>query len=552
MSSRTASIAALAAVLLPHLLQAQDAPLRPRTVAEDLQMFSQVLNQIRVNHPDSVEMHGLFMAAIEGMVASVDPHSYVLPARRLSPEKEQALRDGRLYPVPIAFTYIGGAPVVVSIARASAAAALDILPGDELIAIDGAPLSARSSEELRIVLAGPRNSTVSLTLERQRLDGSVVQLTRSVMRERPEETTAVPTAFMLDDRTGYIRITHFLDDRAARRLRSALQDLESRGMGRLVLDLRDNGGGLLDEAARVAGEFLPKGTIVYRSEGRHAETTKTVSVPRSLFRSDGRRYPLVVLVNRGTASAAELLAGALQDHERAVIVGRPTFGKALLMRGFPLADGSLIVLVIGHLQTPCGRVVQRAYRDVTSREYYRMARAERDTAGLPSCRTQSGRVLHGGDGIRPDVLLPEWRPPPLWVAQLNEADLPLRWVGPFLERTASPATLEEFALQPALPDGALADFRAFAARQTVELPDDAAAADQLGGILLGTIARARWGNEGYYRLAAVLDPDVAAAAAAFERVGAPGLGKTGTVSKGERTNDPAGAARRLGRQGRTR
>lgn len=511
--------AATISIACAETLQAQDpeSPVRRRSVAEDLQMFSQVLNQIRVNHPDSVDMHDLFMAAIEGMIAGVDPHSYVLPARRLSVDREKAMREGKLHPVPITFTYIGGAPVVVSVARASAAAALDILPGDELIAIDGSRPSARSAEELRIVLAGNRGSTVSLTFERQRLDGSVVELTRMVRREKPEETTAVPTAFMLDSQTGYIRITHFLDDKASRDLRSALQEMESRGMHRLVLDLRDNGGGLLEEAARVAGEFLPKGTVVYRSEGRHAEMRKTVSVPRSLFRSDGRRYPLVVLVNRGTASAAELLAAALQDHDRALIIGRPTFGKALMMRGFPLADGSVIMLVVGHIQTPCGRVVQRQYRDVTVREYYRMARVERDTAGLPSCRTPGGRVLYGGDGIRPDIMLQEWQAPPLWVAHIHEQDLPLRWVGPYLESAPGLSDLEQFAVQPDLPHGALADFHAFAARQTVDLPSDPASDERLSGILLRTLARARWGAEGFYRVSAVLDPDIAAATLAFER-----------------------------------
>lgn len=511
--------AATISIACAETLRAQDpeSPVRRRSVAEDLQMFSQVLNQIRVNHPDSVDMHDLFMAAIEGMIAGVDPHSYVLPARRLSVDREKAMREGKLHPVPITFTYIGGAPVVVSVARASAAAALDILPGDELIAIDGSRPSARSAEELRIVLAGNRGSTVSLTFERQRLDGSVVELTRMVRREKPEETTAVPTAFMLDSQTGYIRITHFLDDKASRDLRSALQEMESRGMHRLVLDLRDNGGGLLEEAARVAGEFLPKGTVVYRSEGRHAEMRKTVSVPRSLFRSDGRRYPLVVLVNRGTASAAELLAAALQDHDRALIIGRPTFGKALMMRGFPLADGSVIMLVVGHIQTPCGRVVQRQYRDVTVREYYRMARVERDTAGLPSCRTPGGRVLYGGDGIRPDIMLQEWQAPPLWVAHIHEQDLPLRWVGPYLESAPGLSDLEQFAVQPDLPHGALADFHAFAARQTVDLPSDPASDERLSGILLRTLARARWGAEGFYRVSAVLDPDIAAATLAFER-----------------------------------
>src|SRR6185436_14297090 len=122
----------------------------------------------------------------------------------------------------------------------------------------------------------------------------------------------------------------------------------------------------------------------------------------SFLRPGGRVYPLLVLVDEGTASASEIVAGALQDHDRALIVGRPSFGKSLLMRGFPLADGSIFVLVVGHVKTPCGRVVQRQYRNVTTHEYYRLAKAERDTAGRASCTTDAGRVVYGGGGIYPD------------------------------------------------------------------------------------------------------------------------------------------------------
>src|SRR3982750_232022 len=154
-------------------------------------------------------------------------------------------------------------------------------------------------------------------------------------------------------------------------------------------------GARVAEAAHGAGEFLPRGAIVYTSEGRKPEITDTGRVKRSFFRSE-RRYPIVVMVNAGTASASELVAGALQDHDRALIVGRPTFGKSLLMRGFPMSDGSLLMLVVGPVRSPCGRVVQRQYRSITRRGYYRMARADRDTTGRPSCKTDAGRTVYGG------------------------------------------------------------------------------------------------------------------------------------------------------------
>src|SRR2546428_9302121 len=137
-------------------------------------MFSQVLNQIRVNHPDSIDTHDLFMAAVTGMVHAAAPHSYVLPATRLAPEKETAMRAGNLYPVPIRFAFYGGSPAVVSVAPGSEAATLDILPGDELVAVDSQPVQAESAEELDISLAGPNGSTTKLSLQRRRLDRSIV------------------------------------------------------------------------------------------------------------------------------------------------------------------------------------------------------------------------------------------------------------------------------------------------------------------------------------------------------------------------------------------
>src|SRR5437868_4254760 len=206
-----ASLAIALALALPARAGAQDtasrSPLRPRSTAEDLQMFSQVLNQIRVNHPDSLNMHELFMAAID------------------------------------------------------------------------------------IGIAGAKGSTVTLGLERRRIDGSLVRLDRVVKRERVEDATAVPAAFMLDQQTGYVRITTFVSDKVADDLHDALGRLEGQGMRRVLIDLRDNGGGRVDQAARIAGEFLPKGAIVYTAEGRKSEVPDTSRVSRSFWRSE-KRHPI--------------------------------------------------------------------------------------------------------------------------------------------------------------------------------------------------------------------------------------------------------------------
>ena len=351
LSSMRRLIGAVALPAIAHSAAAQEpaSPVVKRTAYEDLQMFGQVLNQIRVNHPDSVDAHELFMAAIEGMIHAADPHSYVIPFVRLEPGKEQALRDHKLVQVPVTFAFVGGAPIVVSVAAGSAARQLDILPGDELIAAEGAPVTVGSAEEVDMLLAGKKGTSIKLSFERRRADGSLTRLERAVKRESVDEATAVPVATMLDSTTGYARVTTFVGEKVADDLHSALDRLERGGMKRLVLDLRDNGGGSVAEAARVAGEFLPRGAVVYSASGRKAEITDTGRVQRSFWRSE-RRYPIVLMVNAGTASASELVAGALQDHDRALIVGHPTFGKSLLMRGFPMSDGSVLVLVVGHVR----------------------------------------------------------------------------------------------------------------------------------------------------------------------------------------------------------
>jgi carboxyl-terminal processing protease len=494
--------------------------IRTPTMTEDLQMFSQVLNQIRVNHADSLNMHELMMAAIEGMVHAADPHSFVIPVLRLNPAKEAEMEAGRLIPVPVEFSYVDDAPIVTSVDAGSHAAHQDILMGDELVSVDGKPVTAESALELQIALAGQKGSTVTLGLERRRPDGSLARLSRSVVRERVEAASAVPAAFMLDSVTGYVRITTFMGDRVADDLHAALGKLEDAGMQRLVLDLRDNGGGRVDQAARIAGEFLPKGDIVYTAEGRKADVTDTSRVSRSFWRSE-KRYPIVLIVNDGTASASEIVAGALQDHDRALIMGRPTFGKSLLMQGFPMTDGSVIELVIGHVRTPCGRIIQREYRGISRREYYRLASAERDTVGRPSCKTDAGRVVYGGGGIYPDALVGTPPAVPAWLARVQEMDLVLRWMGGYLSAAPDRITnVDSLAARPELPAAAIQEFRKFAVGQGVEIPAGAEVDARLQRVLAADAALVKFGEPGFYRVAAVLDPTVHDAAAQFAHAAA--------------------------------
>ena len=478
-------------------------------------MFSGVLNHLRQNHPDSVDTHKLILEAINGMLSAADPHSYLMPAIRLGPERERAMRDGKLHPVPIDWASVGGAMVVASVIAGTRTAREDILPGDELLLVDGKEVSVSSPMELDVMLAGEKNSTVTLTLERRRLDGTYARIERVVRREKLGETSAVPAVMMLDDRTGYVRVTTFMGEKIADDVHDALGKLEDRGMKRLVLDLRDNGGGSVDEAAAIAGEFLPKGAIVYTSEGRKREVTDTGRVKRS-FWSREKRYPMVLLQNERSASASELVAGALQDHDRALVVGRPSFGKSLLMYTMPLSDGSAVAMVVGHIKTPCGRIIQRQYRNVSGRTYRRLAGEVTDTAGRPSCKTTGGRTVYGGGGIVPDVFLAEEEPTPLWLARVYEQNLPFKWAGSYLASNPDALTSVEALVKAAAPPAdAVASFRAFISEQKLEAPDDEDARRRLERVALYQLAYARFGDEGVYSVIAVTDPQVDQAVEAF-------------------------------------
>ncbi|MDE2772313.1 MAG: S41 family peptidase [Gemmatimonadota bacterium] len=493
--------------------------LRPFTLAEDLSLFSQVLNHLRVNHPDSLQMHRLVTAAITAMINTADPFSGYIPYERLNPEKAEEFREGRYVPLPVAFAFVQGRPLVRQVLPGTRAEREDILPGDELVLIDGEPVRATSEIELEIVLSGPRGSSVTLGLDRWALDGSRTSLERTVRRERPDEGTVVPGAVMLNDSVGYVRILSFDSRNVADHLRGRVEELEEQGMKALILDLRDNGGGFVDQSAEIAGEFLPEGAIVHTMFGRKEAVTDTIRVERSFWQSQ-RNHPLVVLVNENTASASELVSGALQDHDRALVVGRTTVGKALVMLILPLNNGSTITgqiyINVGRGRTPCGRVIQRAYSDIPVSRYRDLRGEPVDTTGLPSCRSANGRTLYGGGGIRPDVILP--RPPavPNWRLRAGQRAIGTRWAASYVTERRELLDEPTALLSDAVADEAVESYLERVRSEGIEVPPDADT-PELRFTLLALIADLRWGPSAELLVASQLDPEIARALAEVPR-----------------------------------
>lgn len=496
-----------AALVLPSPARAQASSY------EELQRFSAVLNHIRINYVDSVGYGELVHAAIDGMLRSLDPHSWY--TSREDYERLSALERGELAETGIRLELVEEVPTVLTITRNSAAEKAGVRPGDRLVRIDDRPVAGMSSQSLALALAGGKGTKVGVLLERgPRLEPDTVSV--SLKREFPDGGSSVHDARMLDARTGYVRLAEFGAD-AATDVRAAIKRLRGQKADRVVLDLRGNPGGSVTEAVDMAAEFLPGKTLVFSTRGRKRAVNEEY---RTRGAGDFVKLPIVVLIDEGSASASEALAGSLQDHDRALIVGRRSFGKALMQTGFIVPNG-FVMLTVGQVVTPSGRVVQRQYRGLAVQQYYAAAGeagAVEDT--LPEYRTAAGRVVRGGGGIRPDIELAAPAALPRWwtvasdsgytaavadsVAHTLGADASARaaWLG-------SPERWEASLLPPFL--------QRVRSRLGVTAQPDSALAAEISRRLAARVAFVRWPPDAGEDLWVRSDPDVAAAVAAFEK-----------------------------------
>lgn len=400
------AMAAMVPTLRPAVAQQADTTREP-TPYDELRLFSSVLNQIRVNYLDSVSYRVLVRAAIDGMLHALDPHSYFMPRREW--ERWMAFERGELPGVGLALEQEDSLVTVLGVIPGSPAAKAGIQAGDRIATINDTAVAGLKAADAALRLAGPKGSKVGLRMERgSRFDPD----TLSVVLTRDALNPPVTVSGMADRATGYAWLAAF-GPKAADEMRDALRGLERRGARRFILDLRDNPGGIAQQAVDIAAQFLPKGAVVFRTKGRSPDATKDYVTSR-----DGpfRDVPLIVLINERSASAAEALAGSLQDHDRALIIGRRSFGKALVQTEFLLMPGGdVVMLTIARVVTPSGRVIQRRYRGIGYEQYWSLAGksgAAEDT--LAVFRTDHGREVRGGGGIVPDVSLPAPPDLPVW------------------------------------------------------------------------------------------------------------------------------------------
>ena len=318
----------------------------PREAYENLKIFTDVLAIVQRDYVEPVNSKDLVYGAIKGMLDSLDPHSAFMTPEVF--KEVQAETKGEFGGLGIEITMRDGVLTVVAPFEDTPAWKAGIKPDDQIVKIEGKPTKGMTLVDAVRLLRGPKGTKVTISIMRK---GFIAPQDMTMVRDIIQVQSV--KSRLLEGQIGYIRISGF-QERTSRELKRHLKDLEEKGgLKGLVLDLRNNPGGLLDQAVEVADEFIDSGLIVY-TEGRKPESKMRYNARRDPQRHD---YPMVVLVNGGSASASEIVAGALQDHKRAVILGTRTFGKASVQTITPLEDGSGLRLTTARYFTPLGRAI---------------------------------------------------------------------------------------------------------------------------------------------------------------------------------------------------
>jgi len=367
--------------------------------------FDEAVRVIQENYVEGkkLDYNAVFKSSIIGMLRSLDPHSNYYDREEYEELKTDQRSEYFGIGASIQNYIIGEQPdtFITATFQNSPASRAGLRFGDRILAVDGMKTSGKSSLEVRDKIRGPRGSTVKLTVERA-ADKHVqtLDITRDVVPQ-----PSIPDAYVIKPGVGYIDMTRGFNYTTTDELLNALETLHARGASSLVLDLRNNPGGFLDQAIHVAEVFLPYGQLILTQKGRNGLRDNT-------YESRNRAadpIPLVILINENTASASEIVAGAMQDHDRALIVGQTSFGKGLVQSIIPLDYGAGLTLTSAKYYTPSGRLIQRDYTDSSFYDYYthggsrRLDQKQDETkpAG-PERKTDTGRPVYGGGGIAPD------------------------------------------------------------------------------------------------------------------------------------------------------
>lgn len=375
---------------------------------ENILKFDEILGYTEKNYIEKVDTRKLVDAAIDGMLNKLDPHSVYIPPDQIE-NVEESFR-GDFQGIGIEFQIVDDTITVVSPITGGPSEKLGILSGDRIIKIENKDAMGFTSDEVRNQLRGNAGTKVNITIYRPGINKIFnYEITRDTI-----PLYSVDTYLMFDNKTGYISVSKF-SETTYEEIKKALTELKAKGMQKLIFDLRGNPGGYLDQAVRIADLFISdKKKIVY-TKGRKSEFDETLYASE---KSDFENIPLIILVNNGSASASEIVAGAVQDWDRGLIVGETTFGKGLVQRQYDLPDNSALRLTVAKYYTPSGRLIQRDYKDLKNKEEYfsqaggtnekegnNILHSEEKDSAKTVYKTNAGRIVYGGGGITPDYIV---------------------------------------------------------------------------------------------------------------------------------------------------
>ncbi len=481
---------------------------------EQLRKFSDVLSLTRKFYVDQIDSQKLVEAAINGLLSELDPHSVYIPPKQLEQVEEEF--RGNFEGIGIEFQIINDTIVVVSAIPGGPSEALGIMAGDRIVKINGEGYKKITNEDVRKKLRGPKGTKVEVTIYRP----SIREFMDFTIVRDKIPLYSVDAAVMIDSETGYISLSRFAQT-TFDEVKTAMDSLDKMGMKRLILDLRNNSGGYMSEAVKISDLFLDQGKMIVYTKSRIPEFEEEYRAVRP-FKYE--KLPVIVLVNNGSASASEIVSGAIQDWDRGLIVGERTFGKGLVQRQFQLNDNSALRLTISRYYTPLGRLIQRDYAKKDKIDYYRESvdtdtvegenidhSLEKDTT-KPVYVTPKGRKVYGGGGITPDYIV---KSPPLtkYTSSLLRKNLFYQYILSYLDKNGKAIqnkykTWLSFKNEFRVDDAILNSFIDYAKNQGVEFnkEDFEKDKDYIKARLKAQIARNYWRNDGWYPVLLEIDP----------------------------------------------
>jgi carboxyl-terminal processing protease len=446
---------------------------RQDEVTQQYRVFTAALAAIDREYVEEVPSDRLVYGGIEGMLKTLDPHSSFFDPRQYAQMRER--QEGRYYGLGIQIQVIDGDITVMSIFEGSPAFKKGLRRGDVIARIKGEDAKGWTSEQAVKQLKGPKGTTVDIAIRRR---GYEELIPLEVMRDEVN-IVSVRGVFLIDKETGYLKLAEFTETSNAE-VGAGLDQLVSKGMKRLVLDLRDNPGGALDQAIAITNRFLPRGEMIVYTQGRQQNSNHQY---RATEQSEYTHLPIVVLVNRNSASASEIVSGALQDHDRALVVGETTFGKALVQSVYRIAENAGLALTTGRYYTPSGRLIQRPW-DSSFDEYHTYAlreqKAEREHSSADLKLTASGRKVYSGGGIEPDKFMAgptEGFSPTKFARQLYARGVFVNFADQFMAEgdtrfSDANKNKKRIAKGFTLTDAMLEDFRAMLTTQKVTIDEE--------------------------------------------------------------------------------